>query len=207
MVNKIFPLASQAFLDGLISCTGDVLKYVLLRGYIQDDAHQYLSSIEAVKRVAISPALTGKTTLLGVLKANNPTFTAVPAGAECTAVALFKDTGDPATSRLLAFIDNKQRVTVSLDAAAGSTAVRIDPLKNDIKSGMTLNRVSGTGPDTITLTSDYTENGRVLTVTALASALVEGAVYETATGLSVTPNGNDIPVLLDVDGIFSLGGD
>jgi hypothetical protein len=67
--------------------------------------HEFLSDIPAGARVGISAALGGKTFSSGVLAANNAFFSGL-SGASVEAVALFKDTGSPATSPLICYIDS-----------------------------------------------------------------------------------------------------
>lgn len=74
---------------------------------------EFLSDIAAGARIAISPALTGKTRTLGVLDANDVTFTAV-SGPSAEMLVLFIDTGNPATSRLLFNFDDTAPATVGL---------------------------------------------------------------------------------------------
>lgn len=66
---------------------------------------QFLSAIASGDRVSISPQLTGVTITNGVFDAGDTVFSAVT-GAACGAFVLFIDTGNPATSNLIAYFDN-----------------------------------------------------------------------------------------------------
>jgi hypothetical protein len=61
---------------------------------------EFLGDITAGARIVTSSALASKAITNGYLTANNPTFTA-PSGDAFELLALFKDTGDPATSPLI----------------------------------------------------------------------------------------------------------
>lgn len=66
--------------------------------------HEFLSDIAAAARVATSGNLTAKTAAAGVADSTDPTITAV-SGASVEAVVLYKDTGAPSTSPLIAYLD------------------------------------------------------------------------------------------------------
>lgn len=115
MTNALYDKARQKFLDGQISYSADIIKLVLVdvADYTVDLAnHEFLSDIPAGARVATSAALTGKTSTAGVANANNPTFTGVT-GDPAEAVLIYKDTGNAATSPLIAYIDNAGTLTVT----------------------------------------------------------------------------------------------
>ncbi|WP_321422755.1 hypothetical protein [uncultured Methanobacterium sp.] len=115
MANALYDKAREKFLNGAISWSGDTIKMVLVdvADYTVDLAnHEFLSSIPAAARVATSAALTGKTYANGVANANNPTFTSVT-GDPAEAVVIYKETGDAATSPLIAYIDNAGALTVT----------------------------------------------------------------------------------------------
>jgi phage tail sheath gpL-like len=68
-------------------------------------ADEFLSSIPVGDRIATSANLTTKTTTLGVFDADDVVFTAVT-GDQSEAVVMIQDTGDAATSPLIAYIDS-----------------------------------------------------------------------------------------------------
>lgn len=87
---------------------GDTIKAVLVdtAAYTVNLAtHQFLSDIAAGARIATSPAFAGKTVTAGVADANDLTFAAVT-GPTIEALVIFKDTGTPATSPLIGWIDS-----------------------------------------------------------------------------------------------------
>jgi hypothetical protein len=105
MANAVYPLYKQALIQGTAgtSLTG-TLKVALvdLGTYTYSAAHEFQTSLSGV--VGTPQTLGSKTYAGGLLDAADSTFTAVT-GASCEALVLFLDTGTPATSRLVAFID------------------------------------------------------------------------------------------------------
>lgn len=107
MANALFSKAKEAFGSALINWPSDTIKAVLIdtNAYTPNlSTHEFLSDIPLAARVAISPALSGKSITNGVADANDITFSSVT-GPQSEAVALFKDTGVPETSRLIIYMD------------------------------------------------------------------------------------------------------
>lgn len=106
MANFIYDKARQSFAKAEINLATDTIKACLVRSstYTPDSANdQYLSSISSV--VATSSAFTSPTTTAGVFDAADITFTAVAAGAAIQYLVIYQDTGNSATSRLIACMD------------------------------------------------------------------------------------------------------
>lgn len=107
MANAVYSLARQKLLEGSIAWLTADIKCVLVD---TDDytvnllTDEFLDDVTLAGQVAISPNFTGKTSTLGVADADNVVFSSV-AGDESEAVVIFLDTGDSATSPLLAYID------------------------------------------------------------------------------------------------------
>ena len=121
MANALYSLAKQKLLEGSIAMLTDNIKIVLVdtAAYAVDlAADEFLSSIPAGDRIATSANLTTKTTTLGVFDADDVVFTAVT-GDQSEAVAMYKDTGDAATSPLIAYIDS----ATGLPNAEGRTGI------------------------------------------------------------------------------------
>lgn len=115
MANALYDKGREAFLSGSISWSSDNIKVVLVDvgDYTADLAtDQYLSSIAAVGRVATSGNLASKTVAAGVADAADVTFSAV-SGDQCEALVIYKDTGDAATSPLIAYIDSATNLPVT----------------------------------------------------------------------------------------------
>ena len=95
---------------GDLTSAGVTVKCRLMRvsAYTISQAHQFLSSLPAalVTDVTLaSKTANGAGADPGCFDAADATFTAVPAGAAIDCLAVFKDTGTPATSNLLFYID------------------------------------------------------------------------------------------------------
>ena len=120
MANVVYSKAKERALtnDGIQWSTGDI-KAVLVTetdaggdNYAFSAAHEFLSSIDANARVATSGNLASKSVTNGVADAASVTFTAVT-GHQCDCVVLYRDTGDPATSELIAYIDSATGLPVT----------------------------------------------------------------------------------------------
>ena len=107
MANAWYPKYVEAALTGAanVSLTTGTLKASIIdadvHGY--SDTDQFIDDIDSGAIISTttlgSPTVTGKQ-----LDANDGTFTAVT-GAESEAIAIWKDTGTPSTSRLVLWLD------------------------------------------------------------------------------------------------------
>lgn len=107
MTNAIYDTGRNAHLRGEIAWLTDAFRFVLVDAAdytLSLGTHQYLSDIPVAARVATTAALTGKTAVAGVADANDPVF-AGATGDQAEALVLYKDTGNAATSQLIAWID------------------------------------------------------------------------------------------------------
>ena len=116
MASAHYNLALQEFWKGTLGdITGAiVVKCRLMRvsAYTFAQAHQFASSLPAaiVTDVTLGSKVAngnspGGGTDPGCFDAADATFTAVPSGAAIDCLCVFKDTGTPATSNLLFYID------------------------------------------------------------------------------------------------------
>lgn len=115
MPNALYGLGREGFLGGDIDWDANTVKAVLIDSAqytVAIDTHQFLSDIPAGARIATSAALSSKTKALGVANAANVVFPAVT-GASVEAVVLFADTGTPATSRLICYVDTATGLPVT----------------------------------------------------------------------------------------------
>ena len=130
MASGLYAKTKKLMLDGDIDLLTDDLKCVLVdtADYTVDlAADDYLADIAAGGRVATSGNLATKATTGGVFDAADITFSAVT-GDVCEALVIYKDTGDAATSPLIAYIDaassglpvtpNGGDITVTWDSGA-----------------------------------------------------------------------------------------
>jgi hypothetical protein len=217
-MNVLFDPGREGFLLGEIDWDTAVIKVALVRSYTFNPAHKFVSDLTGAGGVlvATSAALAAKTGTSGVADANDVTFTAVGAGAAITGFVVFQSSAvtggvDVAATaqRLIYFVDDKFRVDIAATAAISATALVPEDLPAAIASGATLSLISGTGPATVTTTASAAAAARALSVSAIASGITAGAVYEyqqTPSLLPITPNGGDITIQWDngVNRIFKL---
>ena len=107
MANALYDKGREGFLDGSIDWDTDTIKVALVTaGYTPNlSTHQFYSDITPGSNVVGTPATLGsKTVAAGVADAADVTFSAVT-GSAVTQLVIYKDTGTPTTSRLIALID------------------------------------------------------------------------------------------------------
>lgn len=128
MANAIYPLYKQALLDADANVDLDdgTLKVSLVDTgtYTYSAAHDFYDDLTG--EVGTAQTIANTTVAAGVVDGDNVTFTAV-SGATVEALVLWLDTGTPATSRLVAYIDTGQTglpvtpnggdITITWDAA------------------------------------------------------------------------------------------
>lgn len=108
MANTLYDKARERFLRGQINWDTDTMKVCLVDKNVYTPnftTHEYLSDVSGSAIIAPGVTLTGKASTSGAADANDVTFTAV-SGAESEALIIYKDTGDTATSPLIALIDS-----------------------------------------------------------------------------------------------------
>ena len=108
MANAVYPKYKQACLSGTGNVlTGDVRAILVDTAvYTYSAAHEFLSSVPAGARVAVSGALSGKTVTDGVFDASDVTVPSV-AGASVEGLVLYLHTGSDATARLVSWHDHE----------------------------------------------------------------------------------------------------
>lgn len=108
MANTLYDKARQRFLEAQIDWMNDTIKCMLVDtgAYTPNTSvHEYLSDIPTSARITPPVTLTNKSTAGGAADAADCTFTSVSSTENIEAIVIFKDTGDEATSPLLAYID------------------------------------------------------------------------------------------------------
>lgn len=99
----IYPKGAEKMWAGSINFSADDIKVALLpSSYVYDAAHEFLPDVGAV--IGTAQALASRTVTGGVLDADDANFGALAAGSTIGSVLLYKDTGTPATSPLIARI-------------------------------------------------------------------------------------------------------
>lgn len=107
MSNVLYPLWKEALLQGDTdsALTGTVKCALIDVGlYTFSSTDQFLDDVNPSAIIGTPQTLTSKTYTNGVFDADNPVFPSV-SGASIEAVLLYVDTGTPATSRLVAYMD------------------------------------------------------------------------------------------------------
>ena len=106
MANTLYGLGKNKILAATINLLTDTIKVRLVKNtYAQNlSTDEFISSVTKVTGTT-DQTLTGKSVTLGVFDADDPVFTAVPAGETSEGVVLYKDTGVEGTSPVLAYID------------------------------------------------------------------------------------------------------
>ena len=117
MANQLYGKAREAFLNGDIDWLADDIRVMLVdtADYVLGaniDVHDFLDDVPVGARVAVSGALTGKTSTLGVADANDVTFPSVT-GDPSEALIIYKHTGVESTSNLIAYIDSATGLPVT----------------------------------------------------------------------------------------------
>lgn len=126
MVNRLYDLGRQAFLQGDIHWLTDNIKALLVNGgaYTPNTATDAaLSSIPAGARTATSPNLANKSANAGVADSDDLTFPNVT-GPVSSLVVIYKDTGVEATSTLICVIDTATGLPVTPNS--GPIAITFD---------------------------------------------------------------------------------
>ena len=105
MANAMYPKGKEGLLTAQFNMSSDTIKVALLNTDVAayDAGHDFYNDISAGV-VGTPVALTSKTYAGGVFDSADPTWTGV-SGAEFEAMVIYKDTGDPATSPLLLYVD------------------------------------------------------------------------------------------------------
>lgn len=104
MANAIYPEFKEAALNAMLGSATVKMVLIDLADYSYSAAHDFLADIPSGARVGISSALTSKDFSAGVFSSSDASFIAV-SGDQYEAIAWFIDTGDEATSRVVAFQD------------------------------------------------------------------------------------------------------
>ena len=106
MANVVYPKYKEAALSSASNSSlmaGNIKVALIDTGaYTYSAAHQFYTDLAGV--VADSANLTGVTVTDGLLDADNGVLTSV-SGVESEALVFYIDTGTPATSRLVAYLD------------------------------------------------------------------------------------------------------
>lgn len=127
MASAIYPKGKQNLLDGNIDMSSDTIKVAAIDTgtYTYNTAHDAYDDLSGVQGTPVT--LTGKSLTDGVFDADDATFTSIT-GNTVEAVVIYKDSGTPSTSYLIAYLDsataglpftpNGANVTLTWDSGA-----------------------------------------------------------------------------------------
>lgn len=117
MANTLYAKGKEKFLTGLIDLTTGTIKAALVKSaYVANLAtHEYLSSLGT--NVLATQTLTGKSVTGGVFDANDVTWPSVAGGDTASFVVLYEDTGNSATSPLIAYYDTLSNFPVATNGS------------------------------------------------------------------------------------------
>lgn len=106
--NTLYDKARQRFLEGAFNWNTDTIKCMLVtNGYsLNATAHEFYTDVTAGAIIGSPATFTSKSTTGGAADAADVTFAAVAAGTVVDAIIVFKDTGTPSTSPLIAYLGN-----------------------------------------------------------------------------------------------------
>ncbi|RKR26830.1 hypothetical protein C8C93_2079 [Acidovorax sp. 93] len=104
MANTFYPKGAEKMLTAAINYSSDTIKVgIVSDAYTYSTAHEFLS--DAGTLVGTAQTLGSKAITGGVFDAADPAFGAIAPGSTAKALIMWKDTGNPATSPLLAYLD------------------------------------------------------------------------------------------------------
>jgi len=139
MANQLYNNARKGFALGQFNWETDNIRAMLVRtiGYTFSAGNLYVAAIDAAARVPSTGDSTGAGILLagkivsdnGALRANNVQFVDV-SGTAIGAVVLYRDSGNPATSPLIAWLDTATGLPITPNG--GSIIVTWDVGDNGI---------------------------------------------------------------------------
>ncbi len=103
--SQIMPLARQLFAQGSLDwATADIKAALIASGWNVDLTQQFLSGLPSGAVLATTGNIQGKTGAAGFLDGNTTSFGVIPSGT-AGFIMFYQDTGSPATSPLILFLD------------------------------------------------------------------------------------------------------
>lgn len=126
-MNALYTNGKEALLDGSIIWTTSNIKVMLVDTdlyTVNSTTDKWLSDIPLGARIAASPILSNRTATAGVADASDVTIESVTSsGSDVGAYVLYDDTGNPASSRLLAYIDDDSGSVLPFTPNGGSVLI------------------------------------------------------------------------------------
>jgi hypothetical protein len=108
MANAIYPKAKEQMLQGGLDMSSGTVKMALidLGTYTYNVSHEFFDDISGV--VGTPVEITPKTFTNGIFDSSSDVVFSSVTGDTVEALVIYIDTGNPATSRLIAFLDTNQ---------------------------------------------------------------------------------------------------
>ena len=112
MANILYPNGKENLLNGVIDLVDDTIKVAMIDTgtYTYSATHEFYDDLSGVVDTPV--ALTTKSTTDGVFDADDATFSEAT-GDTVEALVIYKDTGTPSTSPLIAYIDSGTNLPVT----------------------------------------------------------------------------------------------
>ena len=106
MANALYPKAKESLLSGDLDLPSDTIKAQLIDtgNYTYSTAHDFFDDVGSSAKIGTAGTLGSKPVTSGVFDAADITYSSVT-GATVEAIIIYKDTGNAATSNLIAYID------------------------------------------------------------------------------------------------------
>lgn len=122
MASALYPSFKALLLTAGLNLSSADIRAIIVDSadYTYSAAHDFLDDVPGGARVAVSSALSSKTTTGGVFDAADVTYSSVT-GDSVEAVVLYHHTGTDATSELIAYIDG-----ISVTPNGGNIVVQWD---------------------------------------------------------------------------------
>jgi len=108
MANARYTYANQGLAEGAFNWLTDEIKVILIdtdEYTVNLATHQFLSDVPVAARIAISSALSGKSTTDGVLGADDVTFSPIVTPVTISALVIYQVKPTEAASRLIGYMD------------------------------------------------------------------------------------------------------
>lgn len=131
MANALYDSGRNAFLNGDIDYTNDTIKMALVsEDYTPDLAgHDFYDDISA-NVVGTPQTLSNKTAVAGVANCDDVSFGTVASGSTIGYILLYKDTGSPSASQLIALYDTA--VGLPFSTSGAEITIKIDTGANKL---------------------------------------------------------------------------
>lgn len=122
MANTMYNSAKEAFISGDIDLTSDTIKVALVSStYTYNSAHDFFDDVSG--QIGTSETLGSKTVTDGTFDAADSTFSSVTAGSTVDAYIIYQDTGNTATSHLIAYFDTDSGGAISIPTNGGDITI------------------------------------------------------------------------------------